>query len=474
MKKIVMATFSMGIILFSMCSETNSVREEKSASHGDLRVAIDIEKIGSLQKANKINDISLSKLVIKLLENDSLVIVDTISISGYEGITILKDYPNLTSSSNWKMEAFATDQSNMVTHSGIKDFSILENSKTDISLQLRSSYSMVRVYLNNPPMGVSQAELVVDGNTVDLVSKNDSGALELSFDYLTTSDSHNIKVRLKDSSAILYAGDTTIPVVIPGKDENMTLVLKRIGQGLSVTVDIERIGKIRINTIIEDEPQKFVPSGPWAVDSHTLALYHFDSLSVYNQFPEETGKWTAINNGGSIVPGKFSSAVSLQALQYVSMDTIIPNHTNAGTIEFYFKVNPSFNPDSVYFLVGNKGSRASFIFKDHELFFIKGHHNVWIYVNSLVSFTANQWYHIAATWGDKGMRLFLDGQLIANSSDTSDYQTSLNLYPVEYFTFNIGYKSWCCLGGIGIPDSVDNFYFDGAIDELRFSDIERY
>lgn len=475
MKKAALLAAVAGFTLFCMCSETNSVRnDETKTSQGNLNLKVNIEKIGFLQKTAKNKNIELSKLIIRLLKNDSLLISDTVAISGNDEVSILKEYLNLVSSPNWKLEAYAIDQTGIVTHSGSKDFIVKDNATTNLDLHLQSKYSMVVVHVNNPPKEVNQAELIIDGTAVNMIPLSDSIKTTITFDYLKTLESHNIKVQLKRDNMVIYAGDTTISSVVPGQDKAISLILRKTDQGSSITVTLERSGTIVINATIETDTASFIPSGPWNADEHTLALYHFDNMVSDTFFAEETERWPAVNNGGKLVPGKFYSAISLQKNQYASMDTIIPNHTNSGTVEFYFKVSSTFNPDSAYFLVGNRGSRASFVFRDHQLFFIKGHHNIWRYVTSVVSFVPERWYHLAATWGEKGMRLYLDGKLIAYNLDQSDYQTSLEYYTVDYFTFSIGYKTWCCLNGIGFPAHNDDLYFDGAIDELRISDIERY
>lgn len=70
-----------------------------------------------------------------------------------------------------------------------------------------------------------------------------------------------------------------------------------------------------------------------------------------------------------------------------------------------------------------------------------------------------QWHHIAASMENSTLRLFLDGQMIASSATNG-----LMSWATDVGTNRIG---------SGIV-SGNSYYFDGAVDEMRFSSVARY
>lgn len=67
------------------------------------------------------------------------------------------------------------------------------------------------------------------------------------------------------------------------------------------------------------------------------------------------------------------------------------------------------------------------------------------------------------------MRIFLDGKLIGSNGDCSVYQSSPR-GTVEN-VFYIGRKTYDGMEGVGIHSTIG---FDGILDEIRISKIERY
>ncbi|NUO19131.1 T9SS type A sorting domain-containing protein [bacterium] len=70
-----------------------------------------------------------------------------------------------------------------------------------------------------------------------------------------------------------------------------------------------------------------------------------------------------------------------------------------------------------------------------------------------------QWRHLAASMENSTLRLFLDGQMIASSATNG-----LMSWATDVGTNRIG-------GGIV---SGNSYYFEGAVDEMRFSSVARY
>ncbi len=210
------------------------------------------------------------------------------------------------------------------------------------------------------------------------------------------------------------------------------------------------------------ENKEFVP------DTYTLALYHFNE-DTGNVLFDYMQKWN-----GTLIKGKRIVGYSGKALQFsygesARFDTIIPNNTPNGTIEFYVSLNDSPHKDSVYLIFGNDGSRCNIYYKNGYLIFMKNHNDIFRYVEAEVSLIKNSWYHVAATWGSKGLRLFINSTLIEQKADFTYYQSSSRAS--EENVFKIGEKTSSGMGAIGISRPLS---FEGSIDELRISNIERY
>jgi len=207
----------------------------------------------------------------------------------------------------------------------------------------------------------------------------------------------------------------------------------------------------------------------FTLDENTLALYHFneDSGSI---LLDETGRWNGtLDSSVRSTTGFAGKCLSLSTGKFSTFGTIIPDNTPNGTIELYF----SFDPDSVntgnHILIGNDGARCNILYKGDTLYFLKNHSNFTKYVKALASVQKGKWHHVAGTWGSKGMRLFLNGVCINSNQDTSSYQMSPRSTAENVFF--IGKKSRVGLNEIGINQSM---HFNGKIDEIRISDIERY
>jgi hypothetical protein len=241
------------------------------------------------------------------------------------------------------------------------------------------------------------------------------------------------------------------------------------GKSIDVVLKLQRnVGSINIigvicDTVIENYADvKFVP------DYNTLALYHFNEDSG-NVLFDATNRWPGILKSGERIKGAFGNALKFSFGNSARFDTIIPNNTPNGTLELYLMFDNSPKSDSIYLIFGNDASRCNFYYRNGYLIFLKGHNDIFKYVEKQVNINANTWYHVAGTWGSKGMRLFVNDSLIVQNQDTSVYQSSYR--STEENVFKVGDKTYCCMNGVGIyrPISVE-----ASIDEIRISNVERY
>ncbi len=213
----------------------------------------------------------------------------------------------------------------------------------------------------------------------------------------------------------------------------------------------------------EDQSKEF------NLDENTLALYHLnednDTILL-----DEAGHWNGtLDNSVRSTAGIAGKCLSLSTGKYSTFGTIIPDNTPNGTVELYF----SFEPDSANtgnnILFGNDGARCNLLYKGDTLYFLKNHSDITKYVKAFAPVQKGKWHHVAGTWGTNGMRLFLNGACINSNQDTSSYQMSPRSTPENVFF--IGKKSKVGLNEIGIDQSM---HFNGKIDEIRVSDIQRY
>jgi hypothetical protein len=105
-------------------------------------------------------------------------------------------------------------------------------------------------------------------------------------------------------------------------------------------------------------------------------------------------------------------------------DTIIPDNQPEGTVELSVMFDKDFDNSSTYSIFGNDGSRIQIIHKQGTILFAKNHSNIFKYIQSSFSFVPGKWYNIAVTWGSKGMRLFIDNNLLASNTDCTVYEVS--------------------------------------------------
>jgi hypothetical protein len=464
------------IVLFlSSCGTNSSVTQQSSTADGSLQVSIDIQQIGTLAKKTEVNTISLSMLCLVLSCNNNVYIQDSIPLEGNSQIIIKRDYKFLTASEKWHISVWTIDAQGAIIHSGSKDFSIKPTETTSLAMKLNSLFSMVRAKIESIPQNVSRCELSIDDQAVAYKNVTVGSEALLEYDYVSTSAIHKVKIVLSSTNngALfpLYSGDTIL-YVVPGQNKKIFMTLKQLWGTGSIDLTLENVGLIEINASTET-PGSGLPF-PFSKDGHTIALYHFEDLST-DVLYDECGKFNGVLMGAKKVSGYVGTGVALSAGKYASLNTLVPNNTPSGTAEFFFKINESFDPSGIYSLFGNRGSRFHVLYMSGSLVFQKNHSGIFKHVIVPVNLVPGVWYRIAVTWGTKGMRMYMNNELIGSNGDTSDYQNAIDgYYTVDYFLLQLGHKEWCCMEGIGIPREDGPFYFDGVIDELMVSDIERY
>jgi hypothetical protein len=244
---------------------------------------------------------------------------------------------------------------------------------------------------------------------------------------------------------------------VPSSDYKLTFVTSN--QGIQTRFD-------SIQIIVSPGKPAVLPT-----DDFTIAYFGFEENQSTDSLFDLMGQHKGVLKGAKRTPGYSGNGIECTYGKFAQFDSIIPYGISNGTIDFYFRTNNTFNNDSIYSFLGNRGARVHVIYNKGSIYFQKNHDNIHKFTNYKITFTPEKWYHMAVTWGTKGMRIFIDNKLIASNTDTSNYMVDTT--DATFIPFYIGYKMWGGMEGIGIIGSQD-YYFDGIIDELHISSIERY
>ena len=206
------------------------------------------------------------------------------------------------------------------------------------------------------------------------------------------------------------------------------------------------------------------------MDANTVALWHCNegfgsgTADATGRYPlgfKATGEpaWTAA--------GRFGYALRFDGVDDVlTHDTLGNGGMPNGTLEMWIK--PNVTIDSTLSYTPNLWVKGGAI---REYFTLNweyaGDGRLWfklrseslgnIFIPSITNvWSANTWYHVAVTWGGQGAKFFVNGVLEGSNPITRA------LLAGTYYKFAIG----------GYP--VSNTAFNGTIDEIRLSDIQRF
>jgi hypothetical protein len=224
-------------------------------------------------------------------------------------------------------------------------------------------------------------------------------------------------------------------------------------------------GKYRLTKTVAEQPAP--PTGPeeYEVDANTLALWHFNENSGTKAYDETANNnditlsnaamWTTTAKMGA-------AAINPAALYIGTEETLLDVCPANGTIEMWF--NPNVTIDSSISSNKTLMEKINGVSQgQYDIAFESGDGRVWFYnskagvkiFSTTAVWTAGTWYHIAATWGAGGMEIWING-IRENTNATTVVMENGTLG--NYMIGNHG-------GGTTA--------FNGIIDEMRVSDIQR-
>ncbi|UYP48816.1 hypothetical protein NEF87_005101 [Candidatus Lokiarchaeum ossiferum] len=198
---------------------------------------------------------------------------------------------------------------------------------------------------------------------------------------------------------------------------------------------------------------------PDLVDANTVLYCGFENtLASYSEH-------TAITNGGwsyeEISPLVETSSVSLLGENKNHVKWDYGSALSEGTIECFFRsTNLESSTGAKYILQGGDLFDGSFGVYYYKNGILRAQHvdGGTIYtLESSVNITSNQTYHIAYSWGSRGIELWLNNEIVASNN-----------------TIQMGLESFTRYYGVGnTPMGSSTFSGLGFWDEFRLSDIQR-
>jgi len=300
------------------------------------------------------------------------------------------------------------------------------------------------------------------------------------------------------------------------------------GQLYTPTPTASRVPSVARSSQYPAAPQS-VPGQP-QVDPNTIVLYHFD-LPADTVAIDATGRYTGTLSGNAAITnlGVYAGALRLDgATGYVTTGYL--GTLNQGTIEAFvdfseachspsdnFPIITILGPSGVVLALEENSGLHFGIYANGKWNWADSGINSCRYLKSGNSFNPPPWedvpirwpyevwrfHHVAATWGPRGMEIWVDGVLHGVGNDdpyaniypypymcNPQDQMMSSIYPLcktpvmaptmtvyprgdytgglpTYNTFLIGYNPFIPAGTSSYP------YFKGRIDEVRVSNIQR-
>jgi len=210
---------------------------------------------------------------------------------------------------------------------------------------------------------------------------------------------------------------------------------------------------------------------PYIADANTLALVNFNEGTGTNAADDTANNYdfTLSNSAAWSATAKFGDySFYPNALYYSNQATLLDTFPANGTIEFFFNPDVTFETASatqillqkyqvkdspydelIYFRLDGTDGKFKVSVQTRDLSFEV------VLASTTTSWASGTWHHVAFTWGATGMKLYVNGSIEDSDGETGSLGngTSTDLW----------------FGSNWVGASV----FDGKLDELRVSDVQR-
>ncbi len=200
--------------------------------------------------------------------------------------------------------------------------------------------------------------------------------------------------------------------------------------------------------------------GSYPVDQYTLSLFPMDSASGPATYDEARRQYFYANRGLTLAAGRYGSAVALDGLTGISIGN--PGQPTNRTIEAW--VNLTADADRIVIFGGKRFYNSwdvdlllgKWSQLNPNLILAIWDDSNWHIVDSGIkpSSLVGAWHHIAGSFGDAGLQIWVDGQLRGTAPYDERWLHSL-------YDYNIG-----C--------DPSNRCIKAKIDEFRISSVQRF
>jgi hypothetical protein len=253
---------------------------EPIRAKGSANVTIQLDKVGALGKSGAAAAIQMKEMTLALRSPGEDTRRDTVrTLTGSAQQSIAKTFGNLTSKKTWTLEAVAKDMNGITIYRDSVKFTVPAEGSTDVLLELKAQYTMLRANFYPIRDSVNRCELWVNGSLVDDSSftKNSlpGDTLTLFRDYMTARDTGTLNTILMKVygnwygtvGALLYQGEATVRIY-PGQSAtyNVTLnwvaPLAPIGSG-KINVTLGAIGSLNVGAYLDPRFWQYVSTTGW-------------------------------------------------------------------------------------------------------------------------------------------------------------------------------------------------------------------
>ena len=201
------------------------------------------------------------------------------------------------------------------------------------------------------------------------------------------------------------------------------------------------------------------PSGEYAIDYYTRALYHLNFATANSILEEVSQTYKGLSNASIVSGGRFNAGLYVNG-NYSSV--VLGDHgpLSQGTVEAWVNYTSAIAGQPILAVPEYNGSTRSLLFLGPSASSTLGSSindgtaTRWVDSGVTPASLAGCWHHIAGTWGPRGLELWIDGSLRHADPNVTGTMAWTNPY----------WRLGC--------DSAGNC-MKGILDEVRISTIQR-
>ncbi|MBU1067706.1 LamG domain-containing protein [Patescibacteria group bacterium] len=212
---------------------------------------------------------------------------------------------------------------------------------------------------------------------------------------------------------------------------------------------------------------------PYVLDVNTLALYHCEEAHNGTTVSDETGNYDGTASNAALIgstPPRFGTySIYPNALYNFINGTLLDVWPNNGSIEMWFCPDVNISTSHGHMYLFSKYNTAAPNYDELSIMFPVNANRLRARIqwagsdiaidSSARTWNAGQWYHVCVTWGSTGLKMYIDNVLEGSNAATGS--------PAD------GTAGPFAIGCYYDFTPTIAYFFDGRIDEIRVSDIQR-